>query len=562
MKKIVSLLCGVLFAGVLTAQNIFTVGGLRYRSFARDSVEVHYNPEASGAVVIPEIVTYEGDSYHVTRIGISAFRGCSTLTSVLIPNSITEIDVCAFMETGLISVVIPNSVTVINETAFFGCTALSSVSIPNSVTWIGRGAFWGCTSLTSITIPNSVTYFGVEMFVDCTALTSVSLSNNITSINGNLFKGCSALTSVVIPDGVTEIQAGAFRNCISLPSINIPDGVTEIGMNAFDSCLSLTSVSIPNSVQRINDNAFRNCSGITTLSLGDSIKRIEFCAFNTCSSLTSVVIPSSVEWLGSASFYHCTALNSVTLLSETPQSNGLNAFRQCGTDCILWIPCGSTYAYSNWNYCFDHIQEATPYNLSVHSAEPASGSVEIGNGSDCYEKILTASPTECSRFAAWNDGNTDNPRTITLSQDTVFTAHFENIVYTDTVSQTISAGTTFHFNGNDLDQTGIYNDTLQSINGCDSIITLHLTVLSSLNDVSAHAIDLTLYPNPANTTVLLHIKDLKEPTSIRLCDIQGRKIREYRLENAQTPLQIPLSDLPKGIYTLTIGNITKKLVVE
>lgn len=562
MKKIVLLFCGILFAGVLTAQTFFTSGGLHYRSFARDSVEVYYNQEASGTVVIPASVTYNERSYHVARIGLQAFRNCSALTSVVIPNSVTKIDASAFQGTGLISVVIPNSVTVINETAFYDCTSLTSVTIPNSVTWIGRGAFWGCTSLTSITIPNSVTYFGSEMFVDCTALTSVSLSNGITSIRDGLFNGCSALTSVVIPDGVTAIEAGAFRNCVSLPSINIPNGVTEIGTNAFDSCISLTSVSLPNSVRKVNDNAFRNCIGMTSLSLGDSIRRIEFCAFNTCSSLTSIVIPRSIEWLGDASFYHCAALNSVTVLSETPQYNGINAFRQRGTDCILWIPCGSTSAYRNWDYCFDHIQESTPYNLSVHAAEPASGTVEIGNGSDCYEKILTVSPSDCHRFAAWNDGNTDNPRTITISQDTVFTAHFENIVYTDTVSQTISAGTTFHFNGKDLDQTGIYNDTLQNIDGCDSIITLHLTVLSTLNDVSAHATALSLYPNPANTFVLLHIEDMKEPTTVRLCDIQGRKIKEYRLENARTPLQIPLSDLPKGVYTLTIGNITKKLVVE
>ena len=562
MKKIVLLFCGILFAGVLTAQTRFTVGGLHYRSFARDSVEVYYNPEASGTVVIPALVTYNEQSYHVARIGFQAFRNCSALTSVVIPNSVTEIDVSAFQGTGLISVVIPNSVTKIDETAFYDCTSLTSVTIPNSVTWIGRGAFWGCTALTSITIPNSVTYFGTEVFVNCTALTSVSLSNNITSIPISTFNGCSALASVVIPDGIASIEASAFRNCVSLPSINIPNGVTEIGKNAFDSCIALTSVSLPNSLRKVNDYAFHNCSGMTSLSLGDSITRIEFCAFNTCSSLTSIVIPRSVEWFGNASFYHCTALNSVTLLSETPQSNGENAFRQRGTDCILWIPCGSTSAYRNWNYCFDHIQEASPYNLSVHSAEPASGTVEIGNGSDCYEKILTVFPTECSRFAAWNDGNTDNPRTITLSQDTAFTAHFENIVYTDTVSQTISAGTTFHFNGKDLDQTGIYNDTLQNIDGCDSIITLHLTVLSSLNEVSEHQIDLSLYPNPANTCVFLHIEGMKEPITVLLCDIQGRKIREYRLENAQAPLQIPLSDLPKGVYTLTVGKITKKLVVE
>ena len=134
MKKIVLLFCGILFAGVLTAQTRFTVGGLHYRSFASDSVEVYYNQEASGTVVIPASVTYNERSYHVARIGFQAFRDCSALTSVVIPNSVTKIDVSAFQGTGLISVVIPNSVTVINETVFYGCTSLTSVTIPNSVT--------------------------------------------------------------------------------------------------------------------------------------------------------------------------------------------------------------------------------------------------------------------------------------------------------------------------------------------------------------------------------------------------------------------------------------------
>ncbi|MBP3349656.1 MAG: leucine-rich repeat domain-containing protein [Bacteroidaceae bacterium] len=102
-----------------------------YRGSSYDS----YSNEYTGAVIIPESVTYNGTTYSVTSISQYAFRGCSGLTSVNIPNSVTSID----------------------EYTFYGCSGLTSVNIPNSVTSIGGYSFYYCSGLTSITIPNSVT---------------------------------------------------------------------------------------------------------------------------------------------------------------------------------------------------------------------------------------------------------------------------------------------------------------------------------------------------------------------------------------------------------------------
>ena len=130
-------------------------------------------------------------------------------------------------------------VTGIGESAFEGCSSLTSITIPDSVTSIDNWAFSWCASLTSITIPDSVTSIGEYAFCDCTRLTSVTIGNGVTSIGDSAFEDCTSLTSITIPDSVTSIENWAFYGCTGLTSINIPDSVTSIGDWAFDGCENL-----------------------------------------------------------------------------------------------------------------------------------------------------------------------------------------------------------------------------------------------------------------------------------------------------------------------------------
>lgn len=188
------------------------------KELAVDSKDIHYN-SYSGKVVIPAGVTYEGQTFKVTVIGISAFNSCSDLTSVTIPSS----------------------VTIIYGGAFAYCSKLTTITIPESVTIIADGAFRDCTSLISVNIPSGVTSIAHHLFLNCRNLTSIHIPSNVTSIADMAFQG-SGLKSVTIPNSVTSIGASAFSGCSNLTTVTIGSGVTKIGYNAFDGYFILDSI--------------------------------------------------------------------------------------------------------------------------------------------------------------------------------------------------------------------------------------------------------------------------------------------------------------------------------
>ena len=182
----------------------------------------------------------------------------------------------------LTSLVIPDSVTNIGDYAFSGCSSLSSVVIPDRVTSIGDCAFENCSSLTDIVIPDGVTNIGKCAFEGCRSLTDIVIPDGVTSIGDCAFEGCRSLTDIVIPDGVTSIGDCAFANCFSLTGIVIPDSVTGIGKFAFSGCSSLSSVVIPDSVSCIGSGAFKNCSSLSSLVIPDCVTSIGNYAFAYC----------------------------------------------------------------------------------------------------------------------------------------------------------------------------------------------------------------------------------------------------------------------------------------
>ena len=151
----------------------------------------------SGAIRIPERVSYNSIEFTVVKIDNEAFYNCRDLTSVEIPETVTTIGQSAFDNChNLASIKIPSGVTTIGSNAFTACYSLTSITIPDAVTSIGRGAFYGCTNLTSITIPDNVTSIWDSTFQNCTSLTSVTIGKSVETMWYYAFDGCDALKEV------------------------------------------------------------------------------------------------------------------------------------------------------------------------------------------------------------------------------------------------------------------------------------------------------------------------------------------------------------------------------
>ena len=150
-----------------------------------------------------------------------------------------------------IEVIIPskdasgNNVTSIGYHAFHGCSSLTSVTIPDSVESIGEYAFHGCGGLTNVSIPANVSYIGDYAFYNCGGLISMTIPARVISIGYRAFYGCIGLMSVTIPNsGLTSIGNYAFYGCYYLTSVTIGNGVTEIGEFAFYDCSDLSEMSM------------------------------------------------------------------------------------------------------------------------------------------------------------------------------------------------------------------------------------------------------------------------------------------------------------------------------
>lgn len=278
-----------------------------------------------------------------TTIVDSAFRGCNSLTSIVIPNSVTSIGNSAFENcNSLTSIVIPNGVTSIGSYAFKYCGSLTNIVIPDSVTSIGIWAFEQCNNLEGVYITDIVAWCAIDfdgsnanplsyagnLHLNGHLVTDLVIPEGVTSIGNYAFYNCSSLTSITIPDSVRSIGVSAFEDCNSLTGITIPDGVTSIGNSAFRRCYSLTSIVIPDSVTSIGSYAFYGCSSLTSVTIGSGVTSIEKSAFENCRSLTSINIPDSVTSIGERAFYNCNSLINI-VIPDNVTSIGTHAFYGC-----------------------------------------------------------------------------------------------------------------------------------------------------------------------------------------------------------------------------------------
>jgi len=330
----------------------------------------------------------------VTSIGYSAFSGCTSLTNITIPNSVTWIGDAFEDCTSLISIevsydnenyssvhgvlfnkdetelitypagktdseyVISNNVTSIGDSAFRSCTSLIGVTIPNSVTSIGWSAFGYCTSLTSVTIPDSVTSIGASAFYDTAYYNDESnwdkdvlyLSNCLIDTNDN-FK---LTTDYTIKDGTRIIADSVFGYCTSLTSVTIPDSVTSIGNSVFEDCTNLASITIGNGVTSIGASAFYDTAYYNDESnWNNGVLYISDCLIginDDFDSTTDYIIKDGTRIIASSAFDYCRSLTSVTI-PDSVTSIGRYAFYCCTSLTNVTIPNSVTSIGFGAFYC-------------------------------------------------------------------------------------------------------------------------------------------------------------------------------------------------------------------
>lgn len=369
ITQILAVLLLVLSLPAATAQ--LTHGDYHYTSDGSE-ITLTYYAGPGGAISLPGSI----NGLPVTTLRGSFCSQNNTLTSVTIPDNVTQIGDSAFSQCShLASVSFPASLTSIGTGAFSRCerfaaytvdpgnsdfsslqgilfnkdkstlidcptTKGGNYSIPSTVSHIADFAFDTCTQLNQVTVPSSVSHIGKYAFLDCSSLTSASLSPGLITIGEYAFFACKQLANITIPGSVQNIEEAAFSRCWGLTEVTLSPGVSSIGHRAFFWTRELNSVSIPASVTHIGEHPFGDGEALTEITVhadNPAYCSVDGVLFSKNKVLLvgypaekpgNYTIPASVQTIGSSAFHSCNLLTSMDI-PGTVDVIGDDAFHNC-----------------------------------------------------------------------------------------------------------------------------------------------------------------------------------------------------------------------------------------
>ena len=615
-----------------------------------------------------ETVTVGG---YVTTLNSYQFSGCIRLSAVNINVSSVTLGTFTFQNCQALTDDVVNEILkktgAIPADTFTGCTGLTHVIIPNTLTSIGQSAFNACSKLTAVTIQDGTNTLDVgnispnRIFYDCpiktlyfgrnfnvtysspfqsnTTLETVTVGGYVTTLNSYLFSGCIRLSAVninvssvslgtytfqnclALTDNVVNeilkktgaIPADTFTGCTGLTHVIIPNTITSIGQSAFNACSKLTAVTIQDGTNSLDignvspNRVFVDCP-ITTLYLGRNFNVTYSSPFQNYTTLETVTVGANVTTLNSNLFSGCTILKHITSLSTVPpviqESTFQNVPKKGNT---LILPQGSEADY--WATLWRELM--TGYHLINYNAEggvvvPAIRYVRGGdalgiiptptrinyefdgwytqrNGAGTQYTIATVITAPAELYACWKNDIPGTVTSVTVSPATVSVQKGKTHQFVASVTAQGGASTTVTWTvtGNALTATNITAGGLLTVATGETSSTLTVTATSTFdvtkkgtasvtveNLTSAaetwHAASLHIYPNPFTDVVrITWAGGNPAPTpalKIQVINAAGAIVHTQMITFPDETIR--LEHLPAGVYFFRFENDGKTKTVK
>ena len=401
----------------------------------------------------------------------------------------------------------------------------------------------------------SYTYQGNTLYYNITSDNTVEVTYYSSTTDNNYVSGDVVIPSSVTNNGttysVTSIGDYAFYLCIGLTSVTIPNSVTSIADDAFYGCSSLTYVTIPNSVTSIGKWAFISCSGLTSVTIPNSVTSIGNMAFAYCSGLTSVTLPNNAT-IHSKAFIGAGAKTTIDSVIYCNDTLIVGNYTLIGTGFLTFYLNGNSYFPNNNARVFD-CDESKSGDLIIPSTISYNGTTysvtSIGDRAFYYCSGLTSvtipnGVTSIGGSAFYGC----NGLTSIVSNAVVPPALGNEVFpYPNSCNVTVPCGSLEAYmasSWNNYFPNRIEED-------CSSV----------LQEVESTR-EFVVYPNPARGFATMEFEALQEHSLLIIADFGGRIIKTFDLAAGTESVKLDLRDLPSGVYTLMIGNTTKKLIVE
>ena len=554
----------------------------------------------------------------VTSIGSDAFYNCSGLVSVYYTGTIAEWCGITFgnswanplttahnlyIDNNLVTdLVIPNTVTEIKDNAFYNASCFASVTIPNSVTSIGRWAFRGCIGLPSVTIPNSITSIDFGAFQDCSGMTSVTIGSGVTSIGYSAFYNCSGLTDI-------------YANPTTPPTVetnSTPPSSYLTGFPTFNNYTATLWAPCESAVAYMQADGWSNFNTIygngpallRVSSANPQMGTVSVIQQPTCTNHISRIaaIPNEgyrfVQWNdGSTSnpyfvyasldveyvaFFEAIPTYTITAVSADEEMGTVTGGGDYYEDetVTLTATANDGYTFSSWtDGITDNPRTVTVtgdatytatfvalHTITVTSADETQGTASgSGDYAEGLEIEISATPAEHYHFAQWNDGNTDNPRTITVTEDATYRAEFAIDRFTITVESadeamgTVSEGGTYDY-GSEIQISASARDGYQFVSWDDGntdnprTITVvadatYIASFMSVVGIEENAVsEIALFPNPA--TDILNITSSETISEIEIVNTLGQVVKRIEVNSDNAVCDV--EELKAGVYVVRI----------